>query len=48
MNFLIQLKRNAIAERHSRIDLKRNLNSAIEISHHNANTALFSILGKKE
>ena len=44
MNFLIQLKRNAIAERYFRTKLKRNLTSAIEISQHNANTAFFAIL----
>ena len=45
----VEAQRNsAIAERHFRTKLKRNLTSAIEISQHNANTALFSILGKKE
>ena len=41
MNFLIQLKSNAIAERNFRTKLKRNLTSAIEILQHNANTAFF-------
>ena len=41
MNYLIQLKRNAIAERYFRTKLKRNLTSAIEISQHSANTAFF-------
>ena len=35
---------SAIAERHFRIKLKRNLTSAIEILQHNANTAFFAIL----
>ena len=43
MNFLIQLKRNAIAEQYFRTKLKRSLTSAIEISQHNANTAFFAI-----
>ena len=47
MNFLIQLKRSAIAERHFRTKLKRNLTSAIEISRHNTNTAFFEILDRK-
>ena len=47
MNFLNQLKRNAIAERHFYTKLKRNLTSVIEISQTNANTAFFAILGKK-
>ena len=33
---------SAIAERHFRTELKRNLTSAIEISQHKANTAFFS------
>ena len=41
MNFLIQLKCNAIAEQHFRTKLKRNLTSTIEMSQHNANTAFF-------
>ena len=42
MNFLIQLKRNsAIAERYFGTKLKHNPTSAIEISHHNANTTFF-------
>ena len=47
--FLIsEAQRNsAIAERHFRTKLKRNLTSAIKISLHNANTSFFSILGKK-
>ena len=44
MNFLIQLKRNAIVERHFWTKLKRNPTSAIEISQRNANTAFFAIL----
>ena len=45
----VEAQRNsAIAERHFRTKLKRNLTSAIEISRHNANTAFFAILGKKE
>ena len=48
MNFLIQLNCNAIPERPFRTKLRRNLTTAIKISQHNANTALFSILGKKE
>ena len=47
MNFLIQLKRTAIAERHFRTKLKRNLTSAIEISQHTANTAFLAIFGRK-
>ena len=47
MNFLIQLKRKVITERHFRTKLKRNLTSAIEISHRNANTAFFAILDRK-
>ena len=35
---------STIAERYFRINLKRNLTSAIEISQHNANTAFFAIL----
>ena len=48
MNFLIQLKRNAIPQLHFCNKLKRNLTSAIEISQHNIITAFFAILGKKE
>ena len=45
----VEAQRNsATAERHFRTKLKRNLTSAIEISQHNANTGLFSILCKKE
>ena len=33
---------SAIAERHFRTELKRNLTSTIEISQHKANTAFFS------
>ena len=41
----VEAQRNsAIAERHFRTKLKRNLTSAIEISQHNANTAFFAIL----
>ena len=41
----VQAQRNsAIAERHFRTKLKRNLTFAIEISQHNANTAFFSRL----
>ena len=41
----VEAQRNsAIAEQHFRTKLKRNLTSAIEISHHNANTAFFAIL----
>ena len=40
----VEAQRNsAIAERHFRTKLKRNLTSAIEISQHNANTAFFAI-----
>ena len=46
---LVEAQRNsAVAERHFLTKLKRNLTSAIEISQHNANTAFFAILGKKE
>ena len=38
----------AIAERHFRTKLKRNLTSAIEIAQHNANTAFFAIFDRKE
>ena len=38
---------SAIAERHFRTKLKRNLTSATEISQHNANTAFFAILDRK-
>ena len=45
----VEAQRNsAIAERHFRTKLKRNLTSAIEISQLNANTAFFAILGRKE
>ena len=45
---LVKAQRNfAIAERHFRTKLKRNLTSAIEISQHNANTAFFAILDRK-
>ena len=38
----IEAQRNsAIAERHFRTKLKRNLTSAIEISQHNANNRIF-------
>ena len=37
-------RNSAIAERYFRTKLKRNRNSAIEISQHNANTAFFAIL----
>ena len=41
----VEAQRNsAIAEQHFRTKLKRNLTSAIEISHHNANTVFFAIL----
>ena len=40
-------RNSAIAERHFRTKLKRNLTPAIEISQHNANTAFFSILDTK-
>ena len=39
---------SAIAERHFRTKLKRNLTSAIEISQRNANTACFAIFDGKE
>ena len=48
INFLIQLKCNAIAERNFRTKLKRNLTSAIEILQHNANTAFFKFQTKNE
>ena len=41
MKFLIQLKCKTILEQHFHTKLKRNLTSAIEVSHHNANTAFF-------
>ena len=41
-------RNSAIAERHFRTKLKRNLTSAIEISQHRANTALFAIFDRKE
>ena len=45
---LVEAQRNyAIAERHFRTKLKRNLTSAIEISQCSANTAFFAILGRK-
>ena len=34
---------SAIAERHFRTKLKRNLTSAIEVLQHNGNTAFFAI-----
>ena len=44
----VEAQRNsAIAERHFRAKLKRNLTSAIEISQHNANSAFFAILDWK-
>ena len=44
----VEAQRNsAIAERHFRIKLKRNLTSSIEISQHNANTAFFATLDWK-
>ena len=40
----VEAQRNsAVAEQHFRTKLKRNLPSAIEISHHNANTAFFAL-----
>ena len=47
MNFLIQLKRNAIPQWHFRAKFKRNLTSSTEISQHNANIAFFPILDRK-
>ena len=45
----VEMQRNsATAERHFRTKLKRNLTSAIEISQHIANTAVFAILTEKE
>ena len=45
----VDVQRNsAIVERHFRTKLKRNLTSAIEISQHRANTALFAIFDRKE
>ena len=41
-------RNSAIAERHFRTKLKRNLTSAIEISQHRTNTALFAIFDRKE
>ena len=38
---------SAIAERHFRTKLKRNLTSAIEISQHKVDTAFFAILDRK-
>ena len=44
----VEAQRNsAIAERHFRTKLNRNLTSAIEILQHNANTAFFAILTEK-
>ena len=44
----VEAQRNsAIAERHFRTTLKRNLTFATEISQHNANTAFFAILESK-
>ena len=44
----VEAQRNsAIAERHFRTKLKRNLTSAIEILQHTANTAIFAIFGRK-
>ena len=44
----VEARRNsAIAEQHFRAKLKSNLTYAIEISQHNANTAVFVILDKK-
>ena len=41
----VEAQRNsAIAERHFRAKLKRNLTSAIEISQHNPNSAFFAVL----
>ena len=41
----VEVQRNsAIAERHFRTKLKRNLTSAIEIAQHNANIAFFALL----
>ena len=41
----VEAQRNsAIAERHFRTKLKRNVTSAIEISQHNANSSVFAIL----
>ena len=40
----VEAQRNyAIAERHFRTKLKRNLTFALENSQHNANTAFFSV-----
>ena len=44
----VEAQRNsAIAERHFRTKLKRNLTFAIEISQHNAKTANYAILDRK-
>ena len=44
----VETRRNsAIAEQHFRTKLKHNLTYAIEISQHNANTAIFVILDRK-
>ena len=44
----VEAQRNsAIAERHFCTQLKRNLTSAIEISQHNVNTAIFAIFDRK-
>ena len=51
MSFLIQLQAqrdSAIAERHFRSKLKRNLTSAIKITQHNANIAFFASLDRKK
>ena len=44
----VEAQRNsAVAERHFRSALKRNLTCAIEILQHNKNTAFFAILDRK-
>ena len=44
----VEAQRNsAIAERHFRTKLKRNLTYAIEISQHNANTSFFAFFDKR-
>ena len=48
MNFLIQLKCNAIVKWHFCYKLEHNLTSTIEITRHYANAAFFVILGKKK
>ena len=41
----VEAQRNsAIAERHFRTKLKRNLTSVVEISQHNANSSVFAIV----